>query len=113
MASFKRAKYQTDYGPIYAIRVDTSTITDDNPEPTGAFTDGLMYVGVNKTKRSQGLTARKVRLSRVIGQVAGRDVKAHTTRPLLKPTTPAEIDIGQVLTFDGVDWIVDGFISEG
>lgn len=113
MAQFVRAKYETNSGEIYRTRVETTTITAANPQPSGNYSDSRVYVYVGESNRKAGISARGVRLRRALGTVAGRTVYAFSFRPVLTQAAFAALNLDQTLTFDGVEWTVNGFKPEG
>lgn len=89
---FVRSRYESDAGSVHPIRVQPETLTmtlggATNSVPAGALTSGIS-ARVTGGKRQLGLTARKVTIQFVAGDVPeGYLAGSSYTLPWLNPAT--------------------------
>lgn len=106
------AGYERDDGTFGSVRVSSSTVTDWNPIAIGARTG--YYVKARGSKKSYGVIARSVSLTRTVGTAeaySGGTVSARV--PVFKKAIWAALATGQVLVYQGkTDWVVAGTNSE-
>lgn len=99
--AFSRAKYESDGGEVYAIRVQPETIiAATNPEPAGAITAEPSAIA-NGSRRRIGVNARRVRVVFTAGAPAGYKPDSPIALPILTPTAFQALSKGETFTYLG------------
>lgn len=109
---FLKAKYESDSGVVYNIRIQPETVFDENLEPTGAVT-GKGTFRVTGSKRAYGMKARYVTLARSVGTDAdysGGTIYARI--PVLKKASVDTLVTGSTVTYQDVAWVVGEHFDE-
>lgn len=106
------AGYEREDGTFGSIRVATTTITAWNPIAAG--TRSGYYIKAHGSKRSYGVIARSVSLSRPVGTADAYSGGSVSVRvPVFQKAIWAALATGQVLAYQGkTDWVVAGTNSE-
>lgn len=106
------AGYERDDGTFGSVRVASSTITTWNPIATG--TRSGYYIKARGSKKSYGVIARSVSLSRPVGEAGAYSGGTVSVRvPIFQKTIWAALATGQILAYQGkTDWVVAGTNSE-
>lgn len=108
MAVLNDAKYESDTGQIYPIRLTDATLAAAGPEPAGGITENVR-VKVSKTNREFGIGPRKVTLSRIAG-AAPDNFRVYAELPVLTPASfnSAAFTIGATITLGGTAFVIIG-----
>jgi len=106
------AGYERDDGTFGSVRVAASTVTAWNPIAVG--TRSGYYVKARGSKRSYGVIARSVSLTRPVGTTAAYSGGSANVRvPVFQKSIWAALNTDQVLAYGGLtDWVVSGTNSE-
>jgi hypothetical protein len=106
------ANYERDDGSIGPIRVQPETVTEWNEQADGSKTG--YYIKARGSKKSYGVHARSVTLTRAVGTGAAYNAATVSlTVPVFTKAGWEALSAGDVLEYNGVeDWVVAGTNSE-
>lgn len=106
------AGYERDDGTFGSIRVASTTVTTWNPIATG--TRSGYYIKARGSKKSYGVIARSVSLTRPVGTADAYGSASVSLRvPIFQKAIWAALATGQILAYQGkTDWVVAGTNSE-
>lgn len=109
---FTIAAYEREDDSVGPIRVQPETITPWNPEAAGSLTG--YYISARGSKKSYGVHARSVTLTREVGSGAAYNAATvSVVVPILTKDAWTALAAGQTLAYNGItDWKVAGTNSE-
>lgn len=97
---FLRARYERDNGDIHPVRVQPSTVSATNPQPTGALTSDIS-ARVGGSRRTLGLITRRVRVVFTAGAPADYKPDSIIALPILTPDAYDALQRGSTFAYLG------------